>query len=74
MTKLCMKDSARLAIEAVLNQVLASHATKIQSRFRLIMAVKLAAKRKAARDTVCRNILAFIYRKRWRESVMKFAS
>ena len=31
-TKLCLKDEARLALETVLNQVLNSHAVKIQSK------------------------------------------
>ena len=40
---------------------------------RVVLAKKLSESRHKARDTIQRNLLAYIQRKRWREGIMKYA-
>ena len=69
-----MKDSARFAIEAALHKVESEKAIMLQCRVRQALAKMRTKKRRGARDAIQRHILGYIYRKRWRDGVTKFAA
>ena len=73
-TKLFIKDEVRFAMESALNRCRTDKATLLQSALRRKIGLRIYKERLTARTTIQRMVMNYISRKRWRDSIMKYAS